>query len=256
MRKHPASDRIPAVDAERRRLLLGAAAAAGLTLAPGVVLLTAPAARARAAGEAASGKVRWGLLIDTTRLDKAACDAMVAACNAENGLQPASRPDATAQWIRRVDIRDPRSGAAKSVPVMCQHCEFPPCADVCPTGASFRRADGIVLVDKHICIGCRYCMLACPYKARSFAYEDIADQKPHSPRGKGTVQACTLCVHRVDAGLPPACVEAAEKVAPGAVVFGDLKDPASAIAKKVSQFLVTRIRADLGVEPGVLYGGL
>jgi tetrathionate reductase subunit B len=79
---------------------------------------------------------------------------------------------------------------------MCQHCEIPPCVDVCPTGASFKRADGIVLVDKHICIGCRYCMMACPYKARSFIHEDLQDQLPHAPRGKGTVESCTLCVHR------------------------------------------------------------
>ena len=246
----------PAVDAGRRRLLVAAGAVAGLTLAPGIMLMTARAARAKTPGEPVSSKVRWGLLIDTNRLDKAACDAMVAACNSYNGLKPASREDATAQWIRRVDIADPRTGAAKSLPVMCQHCEFPPCADVCPTGASFRRADGIVLVDKHICIGCRYCMLACPYKARSFGYEDMTDQKTNAPRGKGTVEACTLCVDRVDAGLRPACVEAAAKAAPGAVLFGDLKDPKSDIAKRVSEIMVTRIRADLGVEPGVLYAGL
>lgn len=236
----------------RRNLLKGAAAATGVALVPGVFLMTVPGARA----EGVTGDVRWGLLIDTNKMKPAACDAIVAACNLEHGLKPASRPDATAQWIRQVDIKDPRTGAGKSVLVMCQHCEYPPCTDVCPTGASFRRPDGIVLVDKHICIGCRYCMLACPYKARSFAYEDIEDQKPYSPRGKGTVQACTLCVHRIDAGEVPACVEAAEFVAPGAMLFGDLKNPDSAISKKVSELMVTRIRADLGVEPGILYAGL
>ena len=83
---------------------------------------------------------------------------------------------------------------------MCQHCEDPPCVDVCPTGASFKRADGIVLVDRHICIGCRYCMMACPYEARNFVHEDITGQKLYAPRGKGTAEACTMCVHRVDAG--------------------------------------------------------
>ena len=96
----------------------------------------------------------------------------------------------------------------RSLPVMCQHCAKPPCVDVCPTGASFKRADGIVLVDRHICIGCRYCMMACPYKARSFVHETLEDQKPHAPRGKGTVEGCTMCVQRVDAGGKPACVEA------------------------------------------------
>ncbi|MBC8157739.1 MAG: 4Fe-4S dicluster domain-containing protein [Alphaproteobacteria bacterium] len=243
-------------DKARRQVLLGASAVAGLTLASGFVLVTAPEAAAKTAGEAATDKTRWGLLIDTNKLDKAACDALVAACNAEHGLKPASRADATAQWVRRVDIKDKQTGAEKSLPVMCQHCENPPCADVCPTGASFRRVDGIVLVDKHICIGCRYCMLACPYKARSFGYEPASDQKPSSPHGVGTVSACTLCVHRVDVGGVPACVEAAEKTAPGAMLFGDLKDPNSAISKKVSEITVTRIRADLGVQPGVLYAGL
>lgn len=256
MRKRSGTDHAVPADAARRQLLTGASAIAGLTLAPGVVLMTAPQAVAKSASDSASSKTRWGLLIDTNKLDKAACDAVVAACNSEHGLMPASRADATPQWVRRVDIKDKQTGAERSLPVMCQHCENPPCVDVCPTGASFRRVDGIVLVDKHICIGCRYCMLACPYKARSFGYEPIANQKPHSPRGVGTVSACTLCVHRVDVGGIPACVEASEKIAPGAMVFGDLKDPGSAISKKVSEIMVTRIRADLGVEPGVLYAGL
>lgn len=71
-----------------------------------------------------------------------------------------------------------------------------------------KRADGIVLVDKHTCIGCRYCMMACPYKARSFVHEDLEHQLEHNPRGKGTVESCNLCVHRVDNGEMPACAEA------------------------------------------------
>ena len=117
---------------------------------------------------------------------------------------------------------------------MCQHCAKPPCVDVCPTGASFKRADGIVLVDKHICIGCRYCMMACPYKARSFVHEPIDDQKPNAPRGKGTVEGCTLCVDRIDAGRMPACVEACASEAGGAMMFGDLNDPESEISKAVA----------------------
>jgi molybdopterin-containing oxidoreductase family iron-sulfur binding subunit len=136
---------------------------------------------------------------------------------------------------------------------MCQHCEFPPCADVCPTGASFRRADGVVLVDKHICIGCRYCMMACPYKARSFCHEDTTDQVTHNPRGKGCVESCNLCAHRVDTGGTPACVEACPS---GAMTFGDLNDPTSAIAKKLKEVSSSAIRADLGTNPGVRYTGL
>ena len=128
--------------------------------------------------------------------------------------------------------------------------------DVCPTGASFKRADGIVLVDKHTCIGCRYCMMACPYKARSFIHESLEDQKPHAPRGKGTVESCTLCVHRVDAGGQPACVEACSDTGGGAMLFGDLKDPNSEISQRVAKYATQQIRADLGLDPGVRYRNL
>ena len=140
---------------------------------------------------------------------------------------------------------------------MCQHCENPPCVDVCPTGASMQRADGIVLVNRHTCIGCRYCMLACPYKARSFVHEDVTGQKPHMPRGKGTVESCTLCAHRIDVGGTPACVEACStKAGKEAIMFGDLNDPDSNISKELSKHVTTRLRADLGLEPGVHYRGI
>jgi len=139
--------------------------------------------------------------------------------------------------------------------VLCQHCAEPPCVDVCPTGASFKRADGVVLVDKHICIGCRYCMMACPFGARSFVHEDVTDQKPHAPRGKGTVESCTLCVHRIDKGGQPACVEACAKEG-GAMIFGDLNDPQGALGKALARGLAARLRPDLALGQGVLYRGL
>jgi len=138
---------------------------------------------------------------------------------------------------------------------MCQHCANPPCVDVCPTGASFKRTDGIVLVDRHTCIGCRYCMMACPYKARSFVHETVTDQKPDLPRGKGTVEGCTMCVHRVDKGQNPACVDACAQKN-GAIIFGDLNDPKSEISKRLAAVSSTQIRADLGLDPGVRYVGL
>ncbi len=236
-----------------RRAWLGAAAAAlgGVLLAPGIRLIDV----ARATPSGASASVRWGLLIDTTRC-KEGCDDCVKACNAENGLAPASRPT-DAQWIRKIEIREIRTGRAASVPVMCQHCAEPPCVDVCPTGASFKRADGIVLVDRHTCIGCRYCMMACPYKARSFVHEPLRGQKPDVPRGKGCVESCTLCVHRLDRGEHmTACAEACAKAGHGAIVFGDLNDPSSEIALRVRQIQTSPLRADLRLDPGVRYHGL
>ena len=128
--------------------------------------------------------------------------------------------------------------------------------DVCPTGASFRRADGIVLVDKHTCIGCRYCMMACPYKARSFLHEDAHDQKPYAPRGKGTVESCTLCVHRVDTDRIPACAEACKEQGHEAILFGDLKDPDSEISQRLAAHPSTQIRSNLNLNTGVRYQGL
>ena len=133
--------------------------------------------------------------------------------------------------------------------MMCQHCAEPPCVDVCPTGASFKRADGIVLVDRHSCIGCRYCMMACPYKARSFVHEPLTDQKPDVPRGKGCVEGCTLCVHRIDKGEQPACVEACAKAGHNAMLFGDLNDPGQRdLPAHRAPCATTQVRADLRLE--------
>ena len=189
-------------DFSRRKFMSSAIAAAGVTLAPGVTLYGIAATPDLLADgiNAVTNKVRWGMLIDADLCDED-CNACVTACSEENGITGHDRPATDAQWIRKVDVRSSSTGKAKSFPVMCQHCAEPPCVDVCPTGASFKRADGIVLVDKHTCIGCRYCMMACPYKARSFVHEVVEDQKDHAPRGKGTVESCTMCVHRVDDGL-------------------------------------------------------
>jgi len=245
-------------DPVRRKFLSAVVAAAGVTLAPGIVLygITKPSsALARAPDAAASSEVRWAMLIDLGRCESG-CDECVTACSMENGLRGHGRKASDAQWIRKVTISNPDTGVSKSLPVMCQHCAEPPCVDVCPTGASFKRADGIVLVDKHTCIGCRYCMLACPYKARSFIHETLEDQKPHTPRGKGTVESCTLCVHRIDAGGQPACVEACSDTGGGAMLFGDLNDPDSEISQRVAHYATQQIRADLGLDPGVRYRNL
>lgn len=242
------------VDVGRRRLLTGAMAAGVATLAPGMMLVTGAEA-ARDPLEPVTSKTRWGVLIDTEKCGKG-CDACITACREENGWAGHGRARTDSQWIRAVHVTDRVTGAKQALPMMCQHCAKPACADVCPTGASFKRADGIVLVDKHICIGCRYCMMACPYRARSFVHEDLTGQKPHAPRGKGTVEACTLCVHRIDAGRMPACVEACSADGGGAMLFGDLRDPESSIAREVKRRMITRIRGDLGLDPSMLYLGL
>ena len=239
------------INSYRRKFMAGlAGVAAVVTVAPGVVLRQV---QAKAADEAVTDKVRWGMLIDANKLTDGG-DACIAACKKEHGWgdEEHSSVAQDAQWIRKVKVTEKLTKHTSTLPVMCQHCDTAPCVDVCPTGASFKRADGIVLVDKHICIGCRYCMMACPYKARSFVHEPLTDQRPTSPRGMGTVESCNMCVNRVDAGKNPACVEAA----PHAMLFGDLNDPESDISKALKSFGGTQIRADLGLNTGIRYWGI
>ena len=238
-----------------RRGFLGIAAAGlgGVALAPGIQLMQIAQAAPATAG--ANPAVRWGMLIDTTKC-ASGCTDCVSACNTENGLSGGTLPT-DPQWIRKIELKEIKTGRTASLPVMCQHCADPPCVDVCPTGASFKRADGIVLVDRHTCIGCRYCVMACPYQARSFVHEPVAEQKPDVPRGKGCVEGCTLCVHRLDQGdKTTACAEACTKAGHGAILFGDLNDPGSEIAQRVRAVHSTQLRADLRLDPGVRYQGL
>ncbi len=235
---------------------VAAAGLAGVLIAPGVRLFEIAHA-APTAGTASSGAnpaVRWGMLIDSSKCTTG-CTSCVTACNTENGLSGGTLPT-DSQWIRKIQIKAVGGGKTQSLPMMCQHCAEPPCVDVCPTGASFKRADGIVLVDKHICIGCRYCMMACPYKARSFVHEPLTDQKPDVPRGKGTVEGCTLCVHKVDRGEQPACVSACSEAGHGAMLFGNLNDPNSEISRRIASYPSRTIREDLNLNPGVRYTGI
>ena len=234
----------------RRSLLKGAATCAAITAAGGFRIVEL--AMAKSPEDAASSLVRWGMLIDTEKC-ASDCDACVSGCNSEHNLEGVGRPETDAQWIRKLDITDNQTGHVSSLPMLCQHCENPPCVDVCPTGASFKREDGIVLVDKHTCIGCRYCVIACPYKARSFVHENLHNQKSYSPRGKGTVESCTFCVHRIDNGRTPACVESCQSDGNGAMVFGDLNDKASEIAVKIKSEPSRQVREDLELNTGVRY---
>ncbi len=241
------------VNKERRHFITrGSALAMGVAIAPGMMLFDF--ARARPLGEPASSAVRWGMLIDTTQCESG-CDDCVSACRKENGW-PEPKAPTDVQWIRKIELKQVSTGKQASLPMMCQHCAKPPCVDVCPTAASFKRADGIVLVDKHRCIGCRYCMMACPFKARSFVHEAVEDHDSYMPRGQGTVESCTLCVHRVDQGIRPACVEACEKGDRRALLFGDLNDPNSEISLRIRSVTSSQLRADLGLDTGFSFVGL
>ena len=146
------------------------------------------------------------------------------------------------------------------LPVQCQLCENSPCVKVCPARATWKEPDGIVVVDYNWCIGCRYCMAACPYGARRFNWAEPAvpsgEANPNThylgnrPRPRGVVEKCTLCIQRVRAGRYPACVEACPV---GARKFGNLLDPRSEIRYLIEHKRVFRLKEDLNTSPKFFY---
>ncbi|MFH1756282.1 MAG: sulfate reduction electron transfer complex DsrMKJOP subunit DsrO [Candidatus Latescibacterota bacterium] len=212
-----------------------------------------------ASSEALSTSVpRWGMIIDLNKC-AADCTDCMEACRAENNVALHGSQKWDIHWIRKVQIKskDPAIHNEKSVPLLCNHCDKPPCALVCPVKATYKRADGIVIVDQHRCIGCRYCMIACPYNARYFNFKENHDwsNKDYPKRSHGVTESCTLCAHLLDQGRMPACAQACQKKH-GALLVGDLNDPDSDIARLIANNPVKRLREDLGTEPKVFYIGL
>lgn len=138
--------------------------------------------------------------------------------------------------------------------VLCNHCDNPPCVRVCPTQATFKRNNGIVAMDYHRCIGCRFCMAACPYGARSFNFKDprpyLHELNSTFPtRTKGVVEKCNFCVERLERGEYPACVE----VSQGAIAFGNINDSNSDVSQVLNKHFCLRRKPELGTYPSVYY---
>jgi len=211
------------------------------------------------AGSVLAGK-RMGMVIDLTKC-RPGCTACMDACREENNVAFHGDERWDVHWIRKVNLRpkEEMEGAEeKSVLLMCNHCDDPPCAQVCPVQATYKREDGIVMVDHHRCIGCRYCMIACPYNARYFNYKENDEwpNKEYPKRSHGVAESCNFCAHLVDQLKLPACVQACQAVGAGALVFGNLDDLDSEVARLVAESSVKRIRDDWGTEPKVYYIGL
>lgn len=145
-------------------------------------------------------------------------------------------------------------------PVGCMHCENAPCVKACPTGATYKREDGIVAQNYDRCVGCRTCMAACPYNARTFNWEaplyshtfedDLYGNPSVPPRKKGIVEKCTFCVERTDEGELPACVQGCLTKAR---FFGDLNDPESEVSRLISERNGSTYRPEFGTKPSVYY---
>jgi molybdopterin-containing oxidoreductase family iron-sulfur binding subunit len=216
----------------------------------------------KAKGFGAGGQ-RWGMAIDTQKcLKEQGCTRCLDACHRTHNVPAIADPRREVKWVWKERFsklfpaeRLPSAVENSPMPVMCNHCDNPPCTRVCPTGATFKRADGLVVMDEHRCIGCRYCMAACPYGSRSFNWSDpvphVAKVNPEYPcRTKGVVEKCTFCAERLNVGKLPLCVEACpERV----MVFGDLNDPRSEIRSLLGSRYSLRRRAELGTGPSVFY---
>src|SRR3990172_2934190 len=195
-----------------------------------------------------------GMVIDLKRC--IGCHACTVACKLENATPPG------VFWCRCLEVETGKYPLAKRsfVPVLCNHCDDPPCLRACPSGATTKREeDGLVLVDADLCIGCKACMEACPYEARFF----LDEIRPYYPAGftpfeevgykrhqKGTVSKCTFCDQRLERGLLPACVETCPTVAR---TFGDFDDPDSEVSRLIRQRYAIQLRPEEGTNPTVYY---
>jgi Fe-S-cluster-containing dehydrogenase component len=245
----------------RRELFACSGAALGTALVGGT------AVRAAVPTESVKRAIRWGIAVDLDRCaSRAGCRACIEACHSAHQVPQIADLRHEVKWVwkepflrvfpEQIHPWDPDAHKQKPVLVLCNHCTQSPCTRVCPTGATWRRADGVVAMDDHRCIGCRYCMAACPYGARSFNWEQpgrnpLGGQYP--TRSAGVVEKCNLCIERIDLGQAPLCVETCRSSAAGALTFGDLEDPSSPIRQLLSSRQVLRRRPALGTEPRVFY---
>jgi molybdopterin-containing oxidoreductase family iron-sulfur binding subunit len=250
---------------------LAAALAGGASVA---ALTTAPPARAAVptGGLPTRRRFRYGMVIDTRRC--VGCRACVVACKAENKTPPGVSYTVVVEEAVGNRFDDKPIFMTKP----CFHCENPPCVDVCPVSATFKRErDGIVVIDYDRCIGCRYCITGCPYGARYFdfgenyapvaagtAYAQVPSPEYGQFRARtggspvGNVRKCTFCLHLQDAegrydkqaGRWPAC---AKTCTGHAIFFGDFNDPESEVSRLVRERQPVRLKEELGTEPNVHY---
>lgn len=227
-----------------------------LAAAPGLLLIRCvPSPQSGEASDHNAREHYWGYAVDTTRC--IGCGNCMRACRAENDVSAGFYRT----WVERyrvgldgetqVDVADPETLAFEElsgevskaffIPKLCNHCEKSVCTQVCPVGASIHTPDGVVLVDDKHCIGCGYCVQACPYGSRFI--------DPHTH----TAGKCTLCYHRITKGEEPACVAMCPT---GARIFGDLNDPRSKLSTILRQNRYRVLRPEMGTHPKCYYQGL
>ncbi|NLY70227.1 MAG: 4Fe-4S dicluster domain-containing protein [Clostridiales bacterium] len=198
--------------------------------------------------------MKFGMLIDLRKC--VGCFACTVACKAEH----ATPTDISYNKVKKYEVGTYPSVKLKHLPMPCMHCDNPSCMEVCPTGATQKQDNGIVTVDANECIGCKACMIACPYESRQFLseikpYYEGQERTPFEVYMQkdfqvGTVVKCDGCIDRVREGLEPACVQTCIT---GARIFGDLDDPNSEISRLIASSGAVPFQRELGTEPSVYY---
>lgn len=222
---------------------------------------------------------RWSMVIDMRKCiakqDKGGCKDCILACNRQHNIPDWGDPRIAIKWIwqdkyEHVFPEHPNEFIDEGVEgkqfiLLCNHCLNPPCVRVCPTQATFKRKqDGIVEMDMHRCIGCRFCMAACPYGSRSFNFglprqapknlnPDFPTNKAYPERTKGVVEKCNFCTELIEKGELPACVQACDKLKVHALNFGDLANPDSNVRELLRKHYSVRRKPALGTGPNVFY---
>ena len=215
----------------RRKFLKGLGVTAAAVATVGSTAALTPAARAARKKKTA----RYGMVIDLKKCF--GCHACSVACKAQFDVPLGF----WRSWVVTTERGKYPNVKRSFLPVLCNQCDNPPCVTVCPTGATYKRSDGIVAQREDNCIGCKYCVQACPYKAK------------FSHPTKKVAQKCDFCIERVEQGLMPSCVNTCNAKAR---VFGDLNDPDSEISRVIRENPVQALRTEFGTEPRVFYIGL
>ena len=261
------------MDSSRRRVLqLFGLSGLALTASPVLNAFAKEAGHAEKAeasikdGDKALKAKQWAMVIDTREFESEEdVEPLMEACHSIHNVPQFENKNHEIKWLWPEHYHNafPNKAARflservehSSFIVLCNHCENPPCVRACPTQATFKReSDGVVLMDFHRCIGCRFCMAACPFGARSFNFRDprpfIGEVNKEFPtRMKGVVEKCNFCAERLALGQLPACVEASE----GKLHFGDLYDPESEVRELIRTNYTIRRKQNLGTEPSVYY---
>jgi Fe-S-cluster-containing dehydrogenase component len=267
------------MDDSRRDFLkkAGAGSLIGLGVVSAVSAVVAKTGQAAQTESANASGIRWGMVIDMRKCIEG-CTVCSDVCHALHNVPDIRLPDGTPdrknelKWIWKepyynafpsVSQQFVSDGLSdRNIPVMCNQCAEPPCCRVCPTQATFKRDDGIVMMDFHRCVGCRFCMAACPYGSRSFNWMEPRAKdnrraigrtefnRDFPTRERGVVEKCNFCADRLQKGEPPRCVD---KCPGKAMTFGDLNDANSEIRRVLkSNNTITR-KSELGTEPSVFY---